>query len=186
MENDRKELNSMPSVDLRHLIDHVKSSDASNQLRDSVMKAGLVDPSLSADWLKNPWEKSKSYKIFKELSLNSTLKIPKEGQSISLYAPSRHRLFVKYCKTCIGVMSFVSEWNKDVEVAFYRRIEGRTNDELRATINKLNEFILEQSSECESLRKELSSMKKGSKWFETWKQVSGIDEDLNSKYRYFR
>ncbi|CAE7845132.1 unnamed protein product, partial [Symbiodinium microadriaticum] len=78
-------------------------------------------------------------------------------------------------------MTLIADWNQDVEDAFHRRIEAKTNEELRKVIRNLNDFIFELSDNFEKLQAEHESVKKGSKWFDTWKECSSFNTDVDLK-----
>jgi hypothetical protein len=201
------ELNSIPSVDLRPLIltttddngdadNHVLSSSskhqstkASNSLKDSLMKSNLVASEISENWMKNPWDLSSSYAIYRERKDQIKLSLPSGGNSINLYAPSRHRLYVKYCKQCIGIMTFVTDWNSDIEKLIQKRVESKTNEELRQVIRNLNDYLIDKTEECEKLAGELETLKGGRKYLNVWSEAEkGLYEkhDLEAKTKRFR
>ncbi len=194
MENELKELNSIPSVDLRHLVQKTTIEDpdetSSFSLKDSVMKAHLLSSDyIQEHWMKNPWDRSKSYAIFRQRKDQMPLSLPSGGNSINLYAPSRHRLYIKYCKQCIGIMTFIAEWNTDVEKMLKQRIEGRTNEELRQIIRNLNDYLIDKSEECEKLSQELYGIKNGAKYVQTWHETEKKTYDrgdLERKIQRFR
>ena len=100
---------------MRNLIAKVKESphQSSTQLRDSLTKAGLLS-ALSGRML-NPWEKGKgTFRGMMKAEHGSKFKIPVGGETIQIHAPSKHTLFVNYCKDCIGFMSLVFHWNREV------------------------------------------------------------------------
>jgi hypothetical protein len=65
---------------------------------------------------KLPWENGKK---FKELKLNESgyeYRLPKTPVAVvDLHGPSRHKLLVRYCTDCVGVMALVHDWNEAVE-----------------------------------------------------------------------
>ena len=199
------ELNSVPSVDLRPLIhtttaedeqQHLSSSSssknqskASNSLRDSLIKSNLVSPEISENWMKNPWDLSSSYAVYRERKDQIKLSFPSGGNSINLYAPSRHRLYVKYCKQCIGIMTFVTDWNQDIEKLIQKRVESKTNEELRQVIRNLNDYLIDKSEECEKLARELEVVKGGKKYLNVWSDTEKVlyeKYDLEAKTKRFR
>lgn len=192
MDASLKELNSIPSVDLRPLIqttDDQHSQKSSNSLKDSLMKANLVSPEISENWLKNPWDQSHAYAIYRERKDQIKLSMPSGGNSINLYAPSRHRLYVKYCKQCIGIMTFVTDWNSDIEKMIQKRIESKTNEELRQVIRNLNDYLIDKSEECEKLKIELDTIRSGGKYLSVWQQTEKNmyeKTDLEAKTKRFR
>ena len=61
------------------------------------------------------------------------------GAVLPMYSPSTHRLYVNYCKKCIGVMDVVREWNADVERAVYMLSQG---ERMQAEIVSLQKVLL--------------------------------------------
>lgn len=171
------ELQSIPSVDLRSFMEGVINNQSSSQIKDALLKAFLVNPDTMRQWTKNPWDQGQQYKKWKHVETGRPYKPVKEGHCIDLYAPSRHKLFVKYCKACVGVMTIVETWNKDVEAAFKRRIDSQTNEELRQSIRNLNTFICEQGDKIEKLTVENERLKKGPKWFASWQNCVYRESD---------
>lgn len=160
--------------------------DSSNHLQDTMLGAGLASDEEKAQWKKNPWE-NKAYKRYKELmGKGSVMSMPTEITTISMYAPSKHRLLVRYCRQCIGVMSLVAEWNGDVQEAFKTRVDAKSNEELRKVIRNLNEFIFEQADKYDKLHSEFELLKKGNKWFDTWKETSSFNTDMELRANRFR
>lgn len=185
-DSDLKELSGIPSVDIRPVLDIASTHGSSNQLRDTMITSRLASAADKASWEKHPWD-NKAYKRYNDLAGNKKKDIPNhEGSSINMYAPSKHRLFVKYCRQCVGVMTLVYDWNQDVAEAFQSKIEGKTNEELRQVIRNLNSFIFEQSDKYEKLNTEYELLKKGSKWFTTWKETSTFNTDVEQKAKRFR
>lgn len=133
----RAELMSMPSVDLRALVSEAftgPEAAPSNQLQDlfvngTTMKLANVD--------KLPWEYGK---MFLEQKVNETgyaYKLPKvKAALVDLHAPSRHKLLVRYCPDCIGLMTLVHEWNEAVE------------DGLNGNVDKLQAKVIAYSKDC--------------------------------------
>ena len=189
MEVELKSLNALPSADIRPVLSLSTTEQSSNSLRDITISAGLAKAEDRAKWEKIPWQ-SKAYKRYKEV-MGTAKHVPHVpqgncGSTISMYAPSKHRLFVKYCRSCVGVMTLIADWNADVEEAFESRVEARTNDELRKVIRNLNDFICDQADKYERLRAEHESMKKATRWMETWKECSSLNTDIEHKARRFR
>jgi hypothetical protein len=210
MDTNLKELNSIPSIDLRPLVATTTTPSStpataitttaltslpppsSNSLKDSVMKAHLLSSEITEGWMKNPWDHSTSYALYRERKDQMKFSLPSgtsSGSSINLYAPSRHRLYVRYCKQCIGVMTFVTEWNSDIEKLIQKRVESKTNEELRQVIRNLNDSLLDKAEECEKVKDELDMIRAGGKYLtvinETEKSRYQIT-DLEAKAKRFR
>ena len=101
------------------------------------------------------------------------------GESIPLLAPSKHRLFVKYCSDCIGIIQLVRSWNSEVEDALRFRIEYGIMDqqllELRKLIGNLNVIIEDQEK---ALNKEIAKNKEleeANAWFHNWTDTKKVD-----------
>jgi hypothetical protein len=185
-DSDIKELSGIPSVDMRPVLEIASKPTSSNQLRDTMLTSRLATAEEKANWEKHPWD-NKAYKRCNELTGNHrTIPAHTPGNSINMYAPSKHRLFVKYCRQCVGVMTLVYDWNEDVAEAFLNKIEAKTNEELRRVIRNLNEFIVEQSAKYEQLLADHQKLKKGSQWFTNWKETSSYNTDVELKAKRFR
>jgi hypothetical protein len=110
------------------------------------------------------------------------------GAAIQLHAPSSHRLYVNYCKECIGIMSLVQDWNYNVEEGLHQMERNQKisteNELLKTTVSKLNDIILRQEEENEGLRNETAELKANEAWFQKWKEglgVQGKEEGLLNK-----
>ena len=101
------------------------------------------------------------------------------GESIPLCAPARHKLYVKYCNDCIGIISLVRSWNTEVEDAMRFRIEHGVLDqqivELRKLIGNLNIIIENQEV---ALNKEVAKNKEleeANSWFANWMDAGKVE-----------
>lgn len=169
------ELHSIPSADLRNLIEHATTKNSSFQLQDALLVAGLVNEEELAATGAIPWEQTQLYAEMKQHDSATTFQTQHGGSCISLHAPSRHRLFIKYCKDCVGMMSFVREWNEDVEKAFKNVLQEKQNIELKRTVNRLNDLLITQGKEMVSMKAELDSVNSANAWFRRWHDTSAED-----------
>jgi hypothetical protein len=92
------ELDSIPSVDLRYLIDRANEKKLSFQWKDALLNSDLVNPDIKHTWTKNPWEQGQTFKKWKQIESNRPLLTTSSGCIVDLYAPSRYKLYVNYCK----------------------------------------------------------------------------------------
>jgi hypothetical protein len=96
------DLHVVPYVDLRELINKAKSSlqQSSAQILENLVDVGVIDPETCRTL--NPWEQSRSYRRIERLRKGQSYQFAKGGESIHLAAPSNCKIFVKWCKDCIG------------------------------------------------------------------------------------
>ena len=112
------------------------------------------------------------------------------GESIALSAPARHKLYVKYCNDCIGIISLVRSWNTEVEEALRFRIEHGVLDqqivELKKLVGNLNNIIENQEI---ALNKEVAKnnlLEEANSWFTNWMdagKVEALQSELTSLKR---
>jgi len=112
------------------------------------------------------------------------------GESILLSAPAKHRLFVKYCSDCVGIINLVRSWNTEVEDALRFRIEygamDQQNSELRKLIIKLNVIIENQEKDLLKEVAKNKELEEANAWFHNWtdtKKVSAISSELKDTKR---
>lgn len=112
------------------------------------------------------------------------------GESIALSAPAKHRLFVKYCSDCVGVINLVRSWNAEVEDALRFRLEygsmDHQNAELRKLIGKLNVIIENQENDLIKEAAKNKELEEANAWFHNWtdtQKVSAISNDLKDTRR---
>ena len=146
------ELGSIPSVDLRSLVKRIltpstsASGGPSYQFQDMFINGDTIKHA-STDKL--PWEYGRNFKEQKLMETGYEYKLPTGpvGRVIDLYAPSRHKLLVKYCPHCIGVIAMVHDWNEAVEKGLAMNL-----DELRSEVREKRqerERYLIRSAQCE-------------------------------------
>ena len=174
---------SVPSMDFRKLVQHSHSENSSNLLRDNLMGTKLVTEEAKKKWGMNPWEQGLAYQVYKRVNPE---RLRTGGASLNLYAPNRHRLYIKYCRSCVGVMSLVSDWNKDVEKALAAKMTKDTNDELRKVIQNLNSVILELSKKLNNQTEAIQGYEKGSKWWTEWAEKQTISNEAELKIKQLR
>jgi hypothetical protein len=174
---------SVPSMDLRKLVERSHTEESSNQLRDGLMETNLVSEQVKKKWGTNPWEQGHAYQVYKRIDPE---RLKTGGATLNLYAPCRHRLYIKYCRSCVGVMSLVNDWNKDVEIALGTKMTADTNDELKKVVQNLNTVILDMSKKIGAQSEEIASLDKGSKWWTEWAQKQTISEEAEMKIKQLR
>ena len=80
-----------------------------------MIKAGFIAG--ANDRIVNPWERGGAFKKMLKEQKGSKYKMPTGGTTVGIHAPSKHTLFVNYCKDCVGMMALVYQWNHEVEDA---------------------------------------------------------------------
>lgn len=181
---DLKELcGSVPSMDFRKLVARAHTDDSSNQLRDGLMETGLISEKAKKKWSVNPWEQGHAYQMYKRINPE---RLRSGGASLNLYAPNRHRLYIKYCRSCVGVMSLVHDWNKDVEIALGAKLTEDTTEELKRVVRNLNTVIIDLSNKVERQTAEIEGYEKGSKWWTEWAKKQTISEEAGAKINQLR
>jgi L-lactate utilization protein LutC len=167
------DLHTLPSVDLRGLVENARASvrQSSAQLREGLVDAGLLDPETLRTL--NPWDESRGYRRLMRIKKGGAAKPPDvEGESIALAAPSKKKLFVRYCKECIGLSMFIKDWNREVELSLKFKADFCNIDNLiqeyRSVIEKLNGTIEGQETEIVRLLERTSKLETANAWFEKW------------------
>ena len=122
---------------------------------------------------RNPWEQSRSFKRFMKLKSGPSFTYPEPGgESVSLAAPSKHKLFIKYCPDCTGIMSVVRSWNIESEDALKFRLEHQIQDaqniELRKLTQSMNVIIEKQEAELVEVKAKNKVLEEGNDWFQKW------------------
>jgi hypothetical protein len=200
---DMYDLHAIPSTNLRPLIQNALNSPnmTSYQLNETLVASGLINGATGKT--SYPWEKGRNYKKLMRIQKGISWDFPKfKGDSVALQSPGNFKLFVTYCRQCIGTMSFVRDWNIDIEEALQKNIDSKTVDlqlsNLKNTVNSLNEIIEKQqtgthslthsltyllthllthslthSTEIESLRRKLLELKQTSQWVQ---QLRGMQD----------
>lgn len=193
MKEDMYALHAIPSIDLRSLVEKAKRSanQTSAQLLDSLVDSGLLDPETLSTL--NPWEQSHGFRRILRIQRGPTYQPPiAGGESINLAVPSSKKLFVRICNDCIGVTTFVKEWNSEIEKcmqfkAQYHNIEALIN-EYRNLIAKLNVTIENQEAQIVQLLDKTGKLETANNWFAKWGAhiKSGGDEiDVFDLYKMF-
>ena len=167
------DLHTLPSVDLRSLVDNARCSvgKTSAQLRESLVDAGLLDPETLRTL--NPWDQSRGYRRLMRIKKGGAAKPPNvDGESISIAAPSKQKLFIRYCKDCIGLAVFIKDWNREVELSMkfkadFSNIDGLIQ-EYRTVIDKLNSTIETQEQKIVNLLQHTTELETANAWFEKW------------------
>lgn len=167
---------SLPSVDLRAMIKKCKDApnQSSTQLRETLIKAGLQNP--NTDRMLNPWEKGSAFKKIMKAEKGLKYKVPVGGGNVvHLHAPSKHTLFVRYCKDCIGFMGLVYKWNQEVEGALNMWGERENKDfeslrqaRVKETIKTLTENLFKEEVENRKKQTRIDQLESANKWFQDW------------------
>ena len=178
---DMYDLHAIPSTSLRHIIDKAKqgSEMTSDSLQEALIMSGLITPGSGKEI--QVWDKSKMFKKQMKVKHGHSYKLPKTGGgTINLSAPGKHKVFVRYCNTCIGVMSFVHEWNQSIEEGLRRNVENLSYEanlqKLKNSIMSLNKIIEDQEKELLELKKKYYTLQNSGKWMEDWKNSLEIKE----------
>jgi len=167
------DLHTLPSVDLRELVENVRQSvrQTSAQLRETLVDAGLLDPETLRTL--NPWDQSRGFRRLMRIKKGGSYKPPDlEGESMTLAAPTNKKLYVRYCKDCIGLTMFIKGWNKEVEDSLKFKADFANVDshiqEFRSLIDKLNGTIEGQERKIVELLAYTSKLETANAWFEKW------------------
>mmetsp|Transcript_6292 Transcript_6292/g.10278 ORF Transcript_6292/g.10278 Transcript_6292/m.10278 type:complete len:1525 (+) Transcript_6292:40-4614(+) len=174
---------SVPSMDFRKLLERSHTNESSNQLRDGLMSTNLVSKSVKQKWGKNPWEQGHAYQVYKRVNPE---RLRTGGATLNLYAPCRHRLYIKYCRQCVGIMSLVNDWNKDVEMAINTKMADDTVKELREVVKNLNATIAEMKYTISAQTEKIDEFEKGNKWWGEWTKKQTISSDAELKIKQLR
>lgn len=191
---DMYDLHAIPSTNLRPLIQNALNSPnmTSYQLNETLVASGLINGATGKT--SYPWEKGRNYKKLMRIQKGISWDFPKfKGDSVALQSPGNFKLFVTYCQQCIGTMSFVRDWNIDIEEALQKNIDSKTVDlqlsNLKNTVNSLNEIIEKQQTELESLRRKLLELKQTSQWVQQLRDMQDhktIEDALHEKVIIWR
>lgn len=154
----RAELANVPSVDLRPLVSQTfhqpEGETPSNQFQD-LMVNGATQKYAAIDRL--PWEYGK---MFKEQKLSETgyeYKMPRVPVSVvDLHAPSRHKLLVRYCSDCVGLMTLAHDWNEAVEEGLRANVDKLQAHGLRQLVRSLTDTTAAQAKEIIELRRDIA------------------------------
>ena len=167
------DLHTIPSIDIRKLIEKATESihQTSIQLRESLIDNGLMDPETLQTL--NPWDQSRGYRRIMRKTVNHAYKPPvTNGGSFQIAAPSQHKLFVRYCSECIGLIAVVKSWNSEVEDSLQFKADNiditRVLDEFRNLINRLNATIEQQEVKIVRLEERNKELTKSQRWFARW------------------
>lgn len=178
---DMYDLHAIPSTSLRHLIDKAKqgSEMTSDSLQEALIMSGLITPGSGKEI--QVWDKSKMFKKQMKINHGQSYKLPQTGGgTINVSAPGKHKVFVKYCNSCIGVMSFVHEWNQSIEEGLKRNVESLSYEanmqKLKVAMMNLNKIIEDQETELIDMKKKYFTLQKSGKWMEDWKNSLEIKE----------
>lgn len=98
--------------------------------------------------------------MFKEQKLNETgydYKMPKVPVSlVDLHAPSKHKLLVRYCKDCVGLITLVHDWNQAVEDGLNANVDSLQAQELRKLVCSLRDTVHAQEQEIFDLKNKMA------------------------------
>ena len=174
---DMYDLHAIPSTNLRPLIQNALNSPnmTSCQLNETLVASGLISGATGKT--SYPWERGRNYKKLMRIKNGISWDFPKfKGDSVALQSPGNFKLFVTYCQQCIGTMSFVRDWNIDIEEALQQTTDSKTVDlqlsNLKNTVNSLNEIIeKQQTGTTTSLTHSLRDRK-------STKKVAGIEANV--------
>jgi hypothetical protein len=95
--------------------------------------------------------------------------------------PQTHEMFIKYCSDCVGVMSFIRQWNSQVEASLGLTAEGEKMqseiNRLKGTINDLNTLIADQEKRMIVAEHKYDELHKSAKFIEQW----GYQQDMRDR-----
>jgi hypothetical protein len=175
------ELAAVPSPDLRELIECAKSSlkPSSSSLKEAMINAGLVDPSTGQQL--SPWEQGKAF-AKGQRNLKGKMYNPHSGgATISLHSPASHKLYVNYCKECVGVMSMVALWNSEVERAVQHLNNGDRMviemENMKRSVAAIQQVVLQQEIENQRLVERNVALEARSEWMDHWQ--AGLDAEAD-------
>lgn len=178
---DMYDLHAVPSVDLRGLIEKAKMapSQASNQLVESLINANILD--LETGKALNPWEQSRGYKRIQKFKRGDSYQLPDTGgQSMPLQAPRDCTLFIRHCSKCIGVISLVRNWSKDIEEALRYQLEAKSMvaelAELKRLVSNLQNIIENQQEDYKVLLEKSQQVETAGAWFDKWSYMKEFEE----------
>lgn len=176
-------LHMVPSADLRHIVDKaektIKSDGTSTMLRDTLVDAGLMDPETCKVY--NPWEQSRSYRRLNRMQKGPAYNYPDTGgNSMELAKPYDYKLFIRYCRDCVGVVQFVKSWNTDIEAtlrfkAEYGQVELRIQ-ELRRVIDSLQNAVVSKEQTIIRLDEKNKELEEANHWFEKWSYIKDVEQ----------
>ena len=178
---------NLPSVDIRDVIEKAKKgwNDKSSQLfRDTLVDSGVIDP--ETEKTLNSWEQSRSFKRMMRVKRGPSYDYPNAGgESVMLAAPTNHKLFVRYCHDCIGIIALVKNWNLEVEASLkfkadYGRIDEKI-EEFKRLIRSLQDIIENKEKDIMNLEARNKELEDAKEWFETWSKMQVAEERKNQK-----
>jgi chromosome segregation ATPase len=130
-------------------------------------------------------EKGISYE-FPEIAAKGTT-------SIEVWAPSKYKLFIRHCQTCIGITSFIHEWNQGVEEALNGKFNMKLFEvklqKLQDTISSLVTVTGKQEDEIIQLSRRNKQLEASKEWFDKFsylQQAKDTEEMLAEKVRMYR
>lgn len=188
------DLQAVPSANLRPIIDSVNQSPqlSSFQFREMLLAAGLFN--VSTGDVYNPWEEGKAFQSYMKSQKGSSYKVPNVGGgALPLSRPSGHKLYIRRCQDCLGVLSLVASWNSTTEEALRLLNQSRRYDEhvveLKATLQSLNSIIASQQAEINMLESQKNEVMATNKWFDKWgfiKEAEAKQAELENKCSLLR
>ncbi|KAJ1436832.1 hypothetical protein B484DRAFT_248264 [Ochromonadaceae sp. CCMP2298] len=176
------DLHAVPSLDLRGLVKEAQGApgQSSAQLRDNFVDLGILDPATLRTL--NPWDQSHGYKRIQRLEKGHAYKMPAaEGESFQLAAPIAKRLYVRYCRECIGMTALIKDWNNEVEESLKFKADFSNVDkiiqEFRGLVIRLNGTIAHQERQIVDLTDRNHNLERANMWFEKWSGTEVVDSD---------
>jgi len=172
LQADLYSVHALPNINFQTLLDRARvTGESSTQLKENLLQAGLIN--VTTGKMFNPWEKSKAFNRIMKQKKGSHFKPPKtDGECIASAVPQTHELFIKYCKSCIGVMQFTRTWNAEVEHSMHmtsvtNAMEKEIAD-LKYTIVNLSQIVQKQELQIFQLEAEKKKLKDAGDWMGKW------------------
>jgi len=172
LQNDLYSVHALPNINFQTLIDRARvGGESSTQVLENLIQAGLMN--VTTGKMFNPWEKSKAFNKIMKQKKGAHFKPPKsDGESITSAVPQTHELFIKYCKSCIGVMQFNRTWNAEVEHSMHmtsvtNAMEKEIAD-LKHTIVNLSRIIEKEEIKIHFLEAENKKLSDAGDWMGKW------------------
>ena len=172
LQADLYSVHALPSVNFQALLERAQRTDESSlAMQQNLVQAGLINVTTGKAF--NPWEKGKSFGKVMKQKKGSHYRLPAtEGESISAAAPSTHDLFVKYCKSCVGIMQFTRTWNEEVEDAMRLKSVsnsmGKDVSDLKFTVGQLNNIIRDQETQLWEKTAVIQRLRDAGVWMKSW------------------
>lgn len=194
LQKDLYSVHALPLIDFRQLIDRAArgTNESSIQLTENLIQAGILNVTTGKAY--NSWEKSKAFPRLMKQKKGAHFKMPKtDGESIPAAHPQTHEMFVKYCKSCVGIMQFTRTWNKEVEDALHLKsitssMEKEISD-LKFTVVSMTRIVQDQEIKLHVLADDNKKLVDASEWMGKWsyqKDMHDREAELHEQIRILK